>query len=122
MLIVPKNILENMLKNFEVMLNIFKSFHEQEIYNFDYSNKKVLMNRTIVFLDWDNRNKLMSPFCGIYMEKEGIKSESLEVAALLLTLRPNPTKWSKTLVESRTNCLSVFNHFVGLVLKGLMMK
>ena len=52
------------------------------------------------------------------MEKEGIKSESLEAAALLLTLSPNPIKWSKTLVEGRTICVSVFNHFVGLVLKG----
>ena len=31
-------------------------------------------------------------------------------------LTVNPTKWSNTLP---TNCLSVFNHFVGLALKGL---
>ena len=29
-------------------------------------------------------------------------------------LSANPTKWSNTL-----NCLSVFDHFVGLALKGL---
>ena len=38
-------------------------------------------------------------------------------------LRTNPTKWSNTLRQFvgklPTNCLSVFDHFVGLVLKGL---
>ena len=31
----------------------------------------------------------------------------------------NPTKWSNTLKQQPTNCLNVFDHFVGLVLKGL---
>ena len=38
-------------------------------------------------------------------------------------LSTNPTKWSNTLKQFvgklPTNCLSVFDHFVGLVLKGL---
>ena len=39
-------------------------------------------------------------------------------------LSTNPTKWSNTLKQKfvgklPTNCLSVFDHFVGLVLKGL---
>ena len=37
-------------------------------------------------------------------------------------LSANPTEWSNTLKlrwQQRTNCLSVFAHFVGLVLKGL---
>ena len=38
-------------------------------------------------------------------------------------LSPNPTKWSNTLKQFvgnlRTNCLSVFDHFVKLALKGL---
>ena len=38
-------------------------------------------------------------------------------------LRANPTKWSNTLKQFvgnlPTNCLSVFNHFVGLAFKGL---
>ena len=37
--------------------------------------------------------------------------------------RANPTKWSNTLKQFvgklPTNCLSVFDHFVGLALKGL---
>ena len=41
----------------------------------------------------------------------------------LKPLSPNPTKWSNTLKQFvgnlTTNCLSVFDHFVGLVLKGL---
>ena len=40
-------------------------------------------------------------------------------------LSANATKWSNTLKQFAgklpTNCLSVFDHFVGLVLKGLMM-
>ena len=39
-------------------------------------------------------------------------------------LSANPTKWSNTLkqfvVNLPTNCLSVFGHFVGLALKGLV--
>ena len=38
-------------------------------------------------------------------------------------LSANPTKWSNTLKQFvgtlPTNCLTVFDHFVGLVLKGL---
>ena len=38
----------------------------------------------------------------------------------------NPTKWSNTLKQFvgklPTNCLSVFGHFVGLALKGLILK
>ena len=38
----------------------------------------------------------------------------------------NPTKWSSTLKQFvgnlRTNCLSVFDHFVKLALKGLKVK
>ena len=41
-------------------------------------------------------------------------------------LNANFTKWSNTLKQFvsklPTNCLSVFNHFVGLVLKGLKNK
>ena len=41
---------------------------------------------------------------------------------LLNPLRANPTKWSNTLkqfVGNLPNCLSVFDHFVILALKGL---
>ena len=41
-------------------------------------------------------------------------------------LSANPTKWSNTLKQFvgklPTNCLSVFDHFVGLALKGLNSK
>ena len=43
---------------------------------------------------------------------------------LLNPLSANPTKWSNTLKQFvgnlPTNCLSAFDHFVGLVLKGFM--
>ena len=43
---------------------------------------------------------------------------------LLNPLSANPIKWSNTLKEFignwLTNCLSVFDHFVKLALKGLM--
>ena len=35
-----------------------------------------------------------------------------------MTLSANPAKWSNTLKQF-VGCLTVFNHFVGLVLKGL---
>ena len=42
---------------------------------------------------------------------------------LVNPLSANPTKWSNTLKQFLgnlpTNCLNVFDHFVGLVLKGL---
>ena len=34
-------------------------------------------------------------------------------------LNANPTKWSNTFKHLPTSCLSVFDHFLGLVLKGL---
>ena len=43
----------------------------------------------------------------------------------LIPLSANPTKWSNTLKQFGglpTNCLSEFDHFVGLVLKGLKCK
>ena len=45
---------------------------------------------------------------------------------MLNPLSANPTKWSNTLKQSvgkcPTNCMSVFNNFVGLALKGLKAK
>ena len=47
----------------------------------------------------------------------------VELQKKLTLLEPNPTKWLNTLKkfvgDLPTNCLSVFNHFVGLALKGL---
>ena len=46
-----------------------------------------------------------------------------KMCVVLNPLSANPTKWSNTLKQSvgslPTNCLSVFDHFVGLVLKCL---
>ena len=46
--------------------------------------------------------------------------------ALVNPLSANPTKWSNTLKQFvgklATNCLSVFDHFVGLALKGLIIR
>ena len=46
------------------------------------------------------------------------------VKIYIIPLSANPTKWSNTLKQSvgnlPTNCLSVFDHFVGLALKGLL--
>ena len=45
---------------------------------------------------------------------------------IINTLSVNPTKWSNTLKEFvgklPTNCLSVFDHFVGLALKKIIGK
>ena len=46
------------------------------------------------------------------------------VSLLVNPLRANPTKWSNTLKQFDgkffpTNCLNVFDRFVGLALKGL---
>ena len=57
-----------------------------------------------------------------------LSSEQRELLCLFdLLFNPlsaNPTKWSNTLKQFvgklQTNCLSVFDHFVGLVHKGLM--
>ena len=39
---------------------------------------------------------------------------------LLNPLNANFTKWSNTLKQIADDCLSVFDHLVGLALKGLM--
>ena len=47
----------------------------------------------------------------------------VEVFSHVNPLSANPTKWSNTLKTVRrlllTNCLSLFDHFVGLTLTGL---
>ena len=49
--------------------------------------------------------------------------ESMINLYTLKSLSANPTKWSNTLKQFvgklPTNCLSVFDHFEGLALKGL---
>ena len=54
---------------------------------------------------------------------EVISRDLVMTSSLLLNpLSANPTKWSNTLKQFvgklPTNCLSVFNHFLGLALKG----
>ena len=53
-----------------------------------------------------------------------IKSEIFQHMVMTVNnpLCANPTKWSNTLKQLPTNCLSVFDHFVGLVTKGLTCK
>ena len=51
-----------------------------------------------------------------------MKFRSLEGRTYFNPLSANPTKWSNTLKQFGTlptNCLSVFDHFVELALKGL---
>ena len=53
------------------------------------------------------------------------KKVSLEACLIIIfnPLSANPTKWSNTLKQFvgnfPTNCLSVFDHFMNLALKGL---
>ena len=58
-----------------------------------------------------------------YYEKVLRTMRTAIVSYLLNPLSANPTKWSNTLKQFvgklPTNCLSVFDHFVGLALKGL---
>ena len=52
-----------------------------------------------------------------------VGSYKIANASLINPLSANPTKWSNTLKQFvgkfPTNCLSVFDHFVGLALEGL---
>ena len=49
-----------------------------------------------------------------------------KIVELFNPLSANPTKWSNTLKQFvgslPTNCLSVFDHFVGLALEGLILE
>ena len=56
--------------------------------------------------------------------KQKIREDDYPILARAVNpLRANPTKWSNTLKQFAgklpTNCLSVFDHFIGLALKGL---
>ena len=61
--------------------------------------------------------------------KIGVHTKSCQISKMVLLakivnpLSANPTKWSDTLKQFvgklQTNCLSVFDHFVGMALKGL---
>ena len=56
-------------------------------------------------------------------QQEKEKKRRVSVKHCLNPLSANPTKWSNTLKQFvgklATNCLSMFDHFVGLALKGL---
>ena len=56
-----------------------------------------------------------------YMKKFRAKCKTSLVSfdSLLNPLSANRRKWSMCLTKLPTNCLSVFDHFVGLALKGL---
>ena len=53
------------------------------------------------------------------------RNDAFPIAIMFNPLSTNPTKWSNTLKQFvgklLTNCLSVFDHFVKLALKGLSM-
>ena len=54
---------------------------------------------------------------------DGINSFIYSSQLTSTTINPfsaNLTKWSNTLKQFVSNCLSVFDHFVGLALKGLI--
>ena len=53
-----------------------------------------------------------------HLHIEFLNSENLADRTLLNTLSANPSKWSNTLKQF-VGKLSVFDHFVGLALKGL---
>ena len=54
---------------------------------------------------------------------QGLAKETGSSMKWVHPLSANPTKWSNTrklfVAKKSTNCLSVFDHFVGLALKGL---
>ena len=62
----------------------------------------------------------------VFSDNEGefIGESFVEMCEQFNPLSANPTKWSNKLKQFvgnlPTNCLSVFDHFVGLVLKGLI--
>ena len=69
-----------------------------------------------------------SPFLHIPPSFDNFKKDAFSkiikvVSESLNPLSANPTRWSNTLKQFvgklPTNCLSVFDHFVGLALKGL---
>ena len=82
--------------------------------NLKKDNNKWEIAEIFLVLDLDSEN---SPW------KEALISFPVIFEILLNPLSANLTKWSNTLKQFvgklPTNCLSVFDHFVGLALKGL---
>ena len=83
------------------------------------------LNCLAACLSGKNEEVSKCPACKINILKTDI-SPSSDFQTLLLLLNPlsaNPTKWSDTLKQFvgnlPTNCLSVFDHFMSLALKGL---
>ena len=83
----------------------------------------------IGFWDTYTRFKIPRLFSQSFEKKQHfVKHHTLNIQVkqqqnfLINPLRANSTKWSNTLKQfvgkSPTNCLSVIDHFVGLVLKG----
>ena len=62
-------------------------------------------------------------FCAVYYNKGQMHLKKLILKSSINHLSANFTKWSNTLKKFvgklTTNCLGVFDHFVGLAFKGL---
>ena len=75
-------------------------------------------NPDFILLKWRLKTKHLPAKCVI----RAIEIHQMEICLNPLTV--NPTQWSNTLKQFvdklPTNCLSVFDNFVGLVLKGLI--
>ena len=80
--------------------------------NFEHVSIIILVFPLLTFIWWSS-----SIWVQVYVSSGVEKSLEWKVNPL----RANVTKWSNTLKQfvQPTNCLSVFDHLVGLVLKGL---
>ena len=94
-----------------------------KIYDKDLKEKIVmsvkfsLLFSMIVFSNECIQKSIANFLCDVLYSKYDTRYSSFN------PLSANPTKWSNTLKQFvgnlPTNCLSVFDHFVGLALKGL---
>ena len=97
------------------LLNLFKKWNFiKPIEHSGVENHIVVLHSFIRYVITFNR------------KKEFVKIKSKSQSEVLNSLSASPTKWSNTLKQFvgklPTNCLSVFDHFLGLALKELTLK
>ena len=124
--------LQELYENIEEKVNDFEEFNQtaQQPSSSGCSSEDDMENLYLRFHQVGERMHIHLKICGVFRVKPELASNSLTSVFIVRKnssahqtyippFKREPHKWSNTLKQQPANCLRLFDHFVGLVLKGL---